>query len=74
MDSEKLGDMPAFIQARQFDKRAYDIDSVTIIRNGYMVLDVNYFPFPPDSKHDCQSVTKSIVSALVGIAIEQGYI
>jgi len=69
MDSEKLADMLAYIQ-----KQRYNIDSVTIIRNGYMVVDVTFFPFPPDSKHIVHSCTKSIVSALVGIAIDQGYI
>jgi CubicO group peptidase (beta-lactamase class C family) len=58
----------------QSNRSLYSIDSMTIIRNGYMVFDATFFPFPPDSKHNLKSCTKSIVSALVGIAIEQGYI
>ena len=46
MDSEMLADMLELI-----DERNYSIDSVSIIRNGYMVADVTFFPFPPDSKH-----------------------
>ena len=53
---------------------SYNIDSITIIRNGYMVFDTTFYPFKPDSKHIIHSCTKSIVSALVGIAIEQEYI
>jgi CubicO group peptidase (beta-lactamase class C family) len=52
----------------------YTIDSVTIVRNGYMVADVSIHPFTPISKHNIYSCTKSVVSALVGIAIDQGYI
>ncbi len=52
----------------------YAIDSVTIVRNGYMVVDVSIHPFSSTSKHNIYSCTKSVVSALVGIAIDQGYI
>ena len=68
MDSEKLTDMLTFIQDED-----YNIDSVTIVRNGYLVTDANFYPFQPDSKHIIHSCTKSVVSALIGIAIEQGY-
>jgi len=52
----------------------YAIDSVTIVRNGYMVTDVSIHPFSSTLKHNIYSCTKSVVSALVGIAIDQGYI
>jgi CubicO group peptidase (beta-lactamase class C family) len=50
------------------------IDSVTIVRNGYIVADARIHPFNSTSKHNIYSCTKSVVSALVGIAIDQGYI
>ena len=52
----------------------YGIDSLTVIRNGYLVLDEYSPPYKPDSVHIIHSCTKSIVSALIGIAIDQGYI
>ncbi len=52
----------------------YNIDSVTVIRNGYIVADAYFPPFEPNTKHVIHSITKSIVSALVGIAIDRGYI
>lgn len=69
MDSERLADM--FQQIR--DQRPA-IDSVTIIRNGYLVADTHIHPFQPGERHIIHSCTKSIVSILIGIAIEQGYI
>jgi len=69
MDSERLADMLDTIQERN-----YTIDSVSVIRNGYMVVDAYVHPFSPDSRHIIHSCTKSIISALIGIAIEEGYI
>ncbi len=53
----------------------YLIDSVVISRNGYLVLE--HYPNPlydADNLHSIYSVTKSITSALVGIAKDQGLI
>ena len=51
-----------------------DIDSITIIRNGYMIADFYMYPSTPEKKHALYSVTKSITSTLIGIAIDKGYI
>jgi CubicO group peptidase (beta-lactamase class C family) len=69
MDSETLADMLEVIQ-----KQDYDIDGVVVVRNGYMVVDAAVYPFEPGSRHIIYSCTKSVVSALVGIAIDEGYI
>jgi len=69
MDSELLARMFARIQ----DQR-HRIDSVTVVRNGYIVADAAVHPYRLGSKHIIHSCTKSIVSALVGIAIEEGHI
>ncbi|MDJ0961774.1 MAG: serine hydrolase [Acidimicrobiia bacterium] len=47
-------------------------DSVTVVRNGYVVLDTVLHPFPDDTKHHCYSVTKSVIGTLIGIAIDRG--
>lgn len=52
----------------------YRIDSVSIIRNGQMVLDAYFWPFAKDERHIIHSCTKSVMSALIGIAIDKGYI
>ena len=69
MHSQKLADMMEVIK-----KNSYNVDSVLIIRNGYIVLDAYFFPFSKDLRHPIHSCTKSIMSALIGIAIEKGYI
>ena len=69
MTSNILADMLEKIEAKD-----YAIQSVTVVRHGAMVLDAYFFPFEKDEKHIIHSCTKSIMSALVGIAIDKGYI
>ncbi len=66
LDSEKLAEMLELI--RQHD---VDIHSLLIIRNGFIVLDANFYPFQEGQLHDLASVTKSVTSTLIGIAIGQ---
>jgi CubicO group peptidase (beta-lactamase class C family) len=69
MDSELLAEMLGII-----DDENYQIDSVTVVRNGYIVADAITHPPKTDSKHIIYSCTKSVVSILIGIAINQGHI
>jgi CubicO group peptidase (beta-lactamase class C family) len=66
MDSEKLADALELIRQHNVD-----IHSLLIIRNGFIVLDANFYPFQAGQLHDLASVTKSVTSTLVGIAIGQ---
>jgi len=50
------------------------IDSVLVVRNGYIVLDAYSYPRDEADIHNIYSCSKSVTSALVGIAIDQGYI
>jgi CubicO group peptidase (beta-lactamase class C family) len=59
-----------FVQAQI----SFDIHSLLIIRNGYIVADATFYPFAQGHLHDLASVTKSFMSTLIGIAIDQGYI
>jgi CubicO group peptidase (beta-lactamase class C family) len=69
VDSKLLGEMlDELIESR------FNIDSISVIRNGYMILDVSVYPYKSSNKHVIHSCTKSIVSALIGIALEQGYL
>jgi len=67
--SNMLADMVEIIK-----KNDYGIDSIVIVRKGYMVMDAYFHPFSKEQKHIIHSCTKSVMSALVGIAIEKGYI
>jgi CubicO group peptidase (beta-lactamase class C family) len=68
IDSEQLVKLMDYVQ-----NPGYDLHSLLIVRNGYLVMEAYWHPFQPDTKHNLQSCTKSFTSALVGIAIDQGY-
>jgi CubicO group peptidase (beta-lactamase class C family) len=55
-------------------KKNLDIESVLIVRNGYIVLDTYSYLRDSDRKHNICSCAKSVISALIGIAIDKGYI
>jgi CubicO group peptidase (beta-lactamase class C family) len=55
-------------------ERNVRIDSLLIIRNGYVVLDAYFYPYDRSIPHKLASVTKSVMTTLIGIAIDQGVI
>jgi len=50
------------------------IDSLLVVRNGYLVVDEYFNGSRPDDLHTLQSDTKSVTSLLIGIASQQGLI
>ena len=48
--------------------------SLLVVRHGYLVFEQYYNGFSKDSLNGLQSGTKSVISALIGIAIKKGYI
>jgi CubicO group peptidase (beta-lactamase class C family) len=71
MDSELLAEAMDYLQ----EQRGFNIHSLLVIRNGYMVTDAYFYPFAQSrSLHDLASATKSFTSSLIGIAIDKGYI
>lgn len=50
------------------------VRSLLVVRNGRLVLEQYYRGNHADSLNDVRSVTKSVMSTLVGIALEQGHL
>ena len=69
MDSRVLTDMLEYVHQRNLN-----LHSLLIVRHGYVVLDAYFYPYSRDSLHDVASVTKSVTTSLVGIALEKGFI
>src|SRR5262245_34076195 len=69
VDSETLA--MAIETARQ---KGLSIHSLLVVRNGYLVAEAYFFPYDKTQPHDLASVTKSLTTTLVGIAIAQGKI
>jgi len=70
MSSTKLRGLHNYIRDQNLP-----LDSVIIVRNGYIVYEDYPSPsYGEDNTHILHSVTKSFTSALIGIAIKEGYI
>ena len=59
---------------KKFKRNNINIHSLLIIKNDHVVLDVCFYPFQNNYVHDLASVTKSITSLLIGIAIDKKFI
>jgi len=68
IDSSQLAE--AYALAGQID----GMKSLLVERNGIIVAEYYFNGDDPEDLHDVRSVTKSFSSALIGIAIEKGYI
>jgi CubicO group peptidase (beta-lactamase class C family) len=69
MDPDRLAELQ-----RAIDSRKLAVHSFLVIRHGYIVAESYYPPYGPDTPHQVYSCAKSIASALVGIAIAEGYL
>ena len=65
MSSSELGDMLEWVESERLGIR-----SITVVRHGVVVLDARVSPFVRSDRHDIHSCTKSVLSALVGIAVD----
>jgi CubicO group peptidase (beta-lactamase class C family) len=59
---------------REIKARFRDINAFLIVNRGYLVFERYYGGSGQDDTHLVASVTKSFISALIGIAIDQGFI
>jgi len=82
LDSDKIAEMFEFIT-----ENSYDIHSLIIVRNGYLLTeeylhDFQIYRYIDNSKtffagetlHGQYSTTKSIISILIGIALKEGFL
>jgi len=67
VDSEAL---VALMDAVEADR--LPIHSLHVVRYGHLLLDAYFHPFLQGERHDVASVTKSVTTTLVGLAIARG--
>ncbi|MCX8132222.1 MAG: beta-lactamase family protein [Clostridia bacterium] len=69
IDSEKFSGLETKLKSEYSN-----INGIVVVRNGYIAYEKYFNGYSPDDTHHVTSVTKSIISALIGIAIDSGYI
>ncbi len=70
LDPQKLSEMERRIEAGDYG----NIHSLIIVRNDHMVMERYFRGYTREDLHYVYSVTKSVTSALVGIALEKKHI
>jgi CubicO group peptidase (beta-lactamase class C family) len=68
-DSGVLAELLEYVRAK-----GLPLHNLSVIRRGQLILDASLYPYAPEVPHDVASVTKSITSLLVGIAIDKGLV
>lgn len=58
----------------QFQEKKHQIHSIILVKDNKLILEEYFGENSLDVQHDLRSVTKSITSLLMGIAIEKGFI
>ena len=69
LDSELVAAM-----IEEIDQSGLDYDGLVVVHKGVVVAEKYYYIYQEKSLHEIYSVTKSVISALVGIALQQGCI
>jgi CubicO group peptidase (beta-lactamase class C family) len=59
---------------QEIRQKDLNIHSILVIRHGYLVTEVYFPPYTREIKHPVYSITKSVSSAMTGIAIKNGQI
>ena len=67
--SEKLSLIFPYVK-----KYTANVHSLMIIRHDKIILNAYFYPYYKGLQHDIASCTKSIISILIGIAIDKGFI
>lgn len=67
LDSDKLAEGLQAIEAQ-----GTKIDSLMAIRDGAVLVEASFYPYDSAYLHDLASVTKSFMTTLIGIAVDQG--
>ena len=69
ISSDALADMLERVQREETE-----IHSMIIVKNDRLVLEAYVHPYDSETLHNVKSVSKSVISALVGIALREGVI
>ncbi len=59
---------------QEIRQNALHVHSFLVIRHGYLVTEVYFPPYSQELKHPLYSITKSVTSAMTGVAIKDGHI
>jgi CubicO group peptidase (beta-lactamase class C family) len=74
LSSEKFDTAKVYQLFNQIHNGENKIHSVLLVKNGQLIIEEYFNGHSVDRQHDLRSITKSIKSILMGIAIDEGFI
>ena len=69
LDSNAVADMLLSLQ-----KDVPGLHSVLVLRDGEVIVDASFYPYDGSTPHEMASVTKSVMTTLIGIAADRGFL
>lgn len=73
-EEQGIDSEPLVAMLKEIDEQGLRIDSLLVVRNGYLVLEAYFHPYEQEHRHIIYSATKGISALLAGLAIEDGLI
>jgi CubicO group peptidase (beta-lactamase class C family) len=67
IDSERVIEL-----FNKIEQKGMNLSSLLIARNGRIITEAYFAPYDKNTRHNLYSASKSVLSALVGIALEEG--
>lgn len=74
MRKSVLNQVDAYIENWNEEHYFSNVDSIIVVKNGYIVKEAYFGLYGQEDIHAIWSITKSVTSILIGIAIDEGYI
>jgi len=73
-EEQELDSALILAMLQDIQNKKLNIHGILIVRHGYLVTEVYFPPYGQELKHPVYSITKSVTSAMVGKAMQAGYI
>ncbi len=73
-EEQGIDSKPLLAMLDEIHRLGLRIDSLLIVRNGYLVVEAYFHPYEQEHRHIIYSATKGISALLAGLAIEDGLI
>jgi CubicO group peptidase (beta-lactamase class C family) len=74
VDEQNIGSTGLLNLLNEIHEKKYPVHNLGIIKDNQMILDISLYPYKSDILHHYHSGTKSIISLLIGLLIEDGFI
>ena len=73
-EEQRIDSAMILAMLQEIQQKALHVHSFMVIRHGYLVTEVYFPPYSQEIKHPLYSITKSVTSAMTGVAIQEGHI